>query len=139
LQLPPAAAYRSDASGSATVVTEPLGAEIQGLAFSSGFGFGEWLYALLADGRIVRVAADGTVEPFLTGIAESTNPNAPVRNDLCFTVGGDRLYLTDAVRRVIYQVHYELPVDGRGVASGVYVVRLDGDGETSVRKITLVK
>lgn len=205
--------YRSNAAGEVTAVTAALGAEIQALAFSSGYGFGEWLYVLLADGRVLRVDPAGATEPFLTGVAVSTNPAAPVRNDMCFTLGGDLMYLTDAFRRVIYQVRFQLPTGvpdgdsqvpaatlldrvypnpfnpgthvrfalahagpvrlnvydirgqlvrqllegvpmpagthevfwdgrdagGRGVASGVYVVKLDADQSSFARKVTLMK
>lgn len=108
--------YRADASGQLTALTADLGATIQALAFGRGlYPFGSDLFALLEDGRIVRVDGSGTVTPFIGGLATTTARGSAVVNDLCFSALGDRLYVTDAGRKRIYALQYEPPT---GVEEG---------------------
>lgn len=120
--------YRADASGVLTALTADLGAPVQAMSFGRGqYPFGSDLFALLGDGRIVRVAGTGTVTPFVSGLATATAAGASVVNDLCFSALGDRLYVTDAGRSLLYAVQYEPPTgvgDGQGEIPAV--TALDG-------------
>lgn len=101
--------YLASPGGQTAPLSADLGSGIEALAFGTSHGFEDFLYALLHDGRVVRIGADGTAEEFLSGITPVTAPDAR-RNDLCFSPGGDRLFVTDAARKVVYAIQMPAPV-----------------------------
>ncbi|MBK8164545.1 MAG: T9SS type A sorting domain-containing protein [bacterium] len=105
------AVYLADAAGTATPWTGDLGAPVEALAFPNEYGFAGYLYALLGDGRVVRIDPEGVAEEFMSGIMPALPPDTDLRNDLCFSLGGDRLYVTDAARGLVYTIE-GLPATG---------------------------
>lgn len=120
--------YRADPSGALTPLTADLGASVQSLEFGRGpFPFDEDLYALLADGRIVRVDSTGTATEFFSGLMTTTPGGQAVVNDLGFTTYGDELYVTDAGRRLIYAIRYDPPTPVEEIAQEIpRATALDG-------------
>lgn len=101
--------YLSDATGQASALTDDLGAGVEALAFGESHGFENYLFALLDDGRVVRINPDGSFEGFLSGIGLPASPSDDRRNDLCFSSGGDQLFVTDAVRGLVYAIQGDRP------------------------------
>jgi hypothetical protein len=99
----------TDASGQTAPLTADLGAGIEALAFGTSHGFEDYLYALLDDGRVMRIGPEGAAEEFLSGILPAPPPPDDRRNDLCFASGGDRLFVTDAVRGLVYMIQGNPP------------------------------
>ncbi|MBK9304212.1 MAG: T9SS type A sorting domain-containing protein [bacterium] len=56
---------------------------------------------------MMKIGPDGEAEEFLNGIHPSPPPPDDRRNDLCFASGGDRMFVSDAVRGLIYVIQSE--------------------------------
>lgn len=101
--------YLTDTAGQSTALTGDLGAGVEALAFGTSHGFENYLFALLDDGQVIRINPDGQFEPFLNGIGLPASPQDERRNDLCFSSGGDQLFVSDAVRGLVYAIQNDRP------------------------------
>ncbi len=102
--------YRADALGALIPFSADLGSPVESLDFGSSGLFDGYLYALLRDGRVLRLLPDGSHEDFATGILPGVLAKGPVRNDLRFDVEGNVLFLSDALRSRIYAIRSDVGV-----------------------------
>lgn len=100
-------------------LSEPLKPRV--IRFAKGGAFGDFLYAAEATGRIVRIAADGSVTPFLQVDAGATE-HSPFTGDMVFDPAGERLYI--GLDNRILEV---LPSDQSGFQYDVRALDADAD------------
>ena len=102
--------YRADAFGALTLFSADLGSPVESIDFGKTGLFDGYLYALLRDGRILRLLPDGIDEAFATGLLPGELAKGPARNDLRFSWEGAELFVTDVLRSCIYAIRADVEV-----------------------------
>ncbi len=83
---------------------------MESIDFGKAGLFDGYLYALLRDGRILRLLPDGSDTEFATGLLPGLLAKGPARNDLRFSWEGAELFVTDVLRSRIYAIRADVEV-----------------------------